>query len=79
MFRKPTKKQKTAIKLLTDQETTFIGYGGAAGGGKTYLGCYWLMQLGYYAPGTRYFIGRDSLKDTRDSVLETWRKLSKEI
>lgn len=74
-----TTKQQTAISLLTDYKTEFLGYGGAAGGGKTILGCYWLMQMSYYAPETRYFIGRDSLKDTRESVLHSWRKLSKII
>lgn len=72
----PTEKQKQALSLLTDYTTEFLGYGGAAGGGKTIIGCYWLMQLCYYAPGSRYFIGRDSLKDTRESVLISWRKLS---
>jgi hypothetical protein len=76
---KLTSKQKEALKLLTNHSLEFLGYGGGAGGGKTYLGCFWLMQLGYYAPGTKYFIGRDSLKDTRESVLHTWRKLSKDI
>jgi hypothetical protein len=75
----PSEKQRRAIKYLTDYTTEFVGYGGAAGGGKSYLGCYWLMQLGYYAPNTEYFIGRDSLKDTRESVLQTWRKLSNTI
>jgi len=75
----PTKKQQEALKHLTDKTTEFVGYGGAAGGGKSYLGCYWLMQMGYYAPGSKYFIGRDSLKDTRASVIKTWGKLAKEI
>jgi hypothetical protein len=75
----PTKKQQLAISYLTDDTTEFIGYGGAAGGGKTILGCYWLMQMGYYAPGTKYFIGRDSLKDTRESVLHTWSFLASKI
>lgn len=75
----PTEKQKIALQYLTNITTEFCGYGGAAGGGKTYLGCYWLMQLCFYAPGTKYFIGRDSLKDTRESVLHTWRKLTKEL
>ncbi len=75
----PTNKQKKALQYLTDKTTEFLGYGGAAGGGKSYLGCYWLMQLAFYAPDTKYFIGRDSLKDTRESVLHTWRKLAKHI
>jgi len=75
----PTEKQKKALFYLTDTTTEFVGYGGAAGGGKSYLGCYWLMQLCFYAPETRYFIGRDSLKDTRESVLFTWRKLASQI
>lgn len=37
------------------------------------------MQLGFYAPKTTYFIGRDSLKDTRESVLRSWRKLAFEL
>lgn len=74
-----TDKQKEAILLLTDYETEIIGYGGGAGGGKSYIGCYWLMQMGYYAPGTKYFIGRDSLKDSRASVVKTWSKLANEI
>jgi phage terminase large subunit len=75
----PTKKQQLAINYLTDTVTEFLGYGGAAGGGKTILGCYWLMQMGFYAPETKYFIGRDSLKDTRESVLHTWSYLASKI
>lgn len=72
-----TKKQKQAIELLTDDVTDYVGYGGAAGGGKTVLGCYWLMQLGFYVPGAKFFIGRDNIKDTRASVLKTWGEVAK--
>ena len=75
----PHQKQKIALSYLTDQKTDVVGYGGAAGGAKTFLGCYWLMQLGFYSPETKYFIGRDSLKDTRDSVLFSFQKLAKMI
>ncbi len=75
----PTNKQKQALLYLTDQTTDYIGYGGAAGGGKSILGCYWLMQLCFYAPGTKYFIGRDSLKDSRESVVYTWAALARLI
>ena len=33
-----TKKQGLALKYLTDKTTTEILFGGAAGGGKSYLG-----------------------------------------
>lgn len=75
----PTEKQQKAFEYLIDDEVEFLGFGGAAGGGKSYLGCSWLMQFGHYFPGTRYFIGRDSLKDTKASVLKTWSKLSHEL
>ena len=76
---KLTKKQQEAYKLLTDNDTDYLGYGGAAGGAKSVLGCFWLMSLGYYLPGAKFFIGRDSIKDTRASVLKTWSEVSSKI
>ena len=74
-----TKKQKQAIEYLTDNQTDYLGYGGSAGGGKSVLGCLWLMELGYYLEGAKFFIGRDSIKDTRASVLKTWSEVAKAI
>jgi hypothetical protein len=54
-----------------------VGYGGAAGGGKSVLGCQWLMELGFYLPSSKFFIGRDSIKDTKASVLKTWGEVAK--
>lgn len=71
-----TDKQKWALQLMTDGTTSFIGYGGAAGGGKSILGCFALMTFCNIFKGSKWFIGRDSLKDTRESVLFTWRKVS---
>lgn len=74
-----TPKQKWALNLLTDSTTKYIGYGGGAGGGKSYVGCYWFLIVCNLLPESKWFIGRDSLKDTRESVLFTFRKVSKEL
>ncbi|HRS68357.1 MAG TPA: phage terminase large subunit [Paludibacteraceae bacterium] len=74
-----TKKQIQAIDYLTDTVTDYVGYGGASGGGKSVIGCYWLMTLGYYLPGAKFFIGRDSIKDTRASVLKTWSEVASKV
>jgi len=74
---KLSKKQLLALNKLTDDTIVEVGYGGGAGGGKTILGCFWLMLMCSELKGSRWFIGRDSLKDTRESVLFTWRKVAK--
>jgi hypothetical protein len=68
-------KQKIAFDYLTDNKTETIFYGGAAGGAKTTLGCYWMGMLLYYVPGAKAFIGRDNIKDTKESVIYTWNEV----
>ena len=63
------------MRYLWDKESTYIFYGGAAGGGKSWLGCFWIYSMCVRYAGVRYFIGRDSLKDTRESVLVTFKKV----
>lgn len=76
---KGTSKQKLALKHLTDDEHKIIVYGGAAGGGKSMLGCYWLIVSAQSYPGTRWFIGREELKRIRQSTLITFYKVCKLI
>jgi phage terminase large subunit len=69
-------KQKEAYKALFDPQKKYILYGGAAGGGKSWLGSEWLMLNGEMFPGSRWFVGRNNLKDSRESVFVTWEKVT---
>lgn len=61
-----------------DDETLFIGYGGAAFGGKSFLLCYWLtiMSIGY--PGTSWGLGRRELVNLKKTTLVTLFKVFSE-
>lgn len=74
---KLTEKQYKGWRFLQDSDLgiMFLLYGGAAGGGKSWLGCYWLLYMCSHFPGVRYFIGRNKLKDSRESVVVTFGKV----
>lgn len=55
----------------------YLVYGGAAGGGKSWLGCEWLLAMCLMYPGSRWFMGREELKRLRKSTLVTWGKVNK--
>ena len=74
-----TNKQIQAVECLIDDTTDYVGYGGSAGSGKSVLGCFWLLVLGRELKGAKFFIGRDSIKDTRASVLKTWGEVAAKI
>jgi hypothetical protein len=73
----PTKKQFTAWEYLTDQTTTELGYGGAASGGKSYLGCVWITTMCLAYPETQYLIGRKELVNLKRTTLRTLYKVFK--
>lgn len=62
-------KQTTAFKLYLDEQTTELGYGGAAGGGKTKLGCLLALYIAHRYPGSRCGIGRKELKNLKRTTL----------
>jgi len=57
------KKQLEAAKYWIDDTTTSLVYGGAKGGGKSYLGVSLIFGDAFMYPGTRYFIARKTLSD----------------
>lgn len=69
-------KQQQAFAILADKETEYFVYGGAAGGGKSWTGCSWLINMSLAYPGTRWFIGREELKRLRESTLQTFYKVA---
>jgi len=74
---KPTIKQHQAWEILNNNSTefTYLLFGGGAGGGKSWLGCEWLLTNCYFYPGSRWFIGREELKRLRESTLITFWKV----
>ncbi len=66
-----TLKQTTALDILEDDRTTELYYGGAAGGGKSVIGCYWQIKRRLKYPGTRGFIGRSELKNLKKTTLNS--------
>lgn len=74
-----SQKQSDAWHYLNDQTTTELFYGGAAGGGKTKLGCLWQIDRRLRYPETRGLIGRNSLSDLKKSTLITFFKTAKDL
>jgi phage terminase large subunit len=72
-----TGKQLEALYVLSDSEIMELLYGGAAGGGKSWLGCEWLMWGCLAYPETRWFIGRHHLNEIRKSTMVTLQKVIK--
>ncbi len=62
-------KQTKALDFLEDDKTGEILYGGAAGGGKSILGSYWLLKNCLKYPGTRWLMGRSELKILKETTL----------
>lgn len=80
---------EAVIKLLPKQtelweawessDITECGYGGAAGGGKTRVGCYLAITIAEMYPGSRGAIGRKELKTLRLTTIASLFEILKEL
>ena len=76
---KPSLRQEQAMALLENNIHTEIFYGGGAGGGKSYLGCVWLLKNCIDYPGSRWLMGRAILKSLKESTLLTFFQVCQEF
>jgi hypothetical protein len=77
---KPLTRQSEALKFLSvDSDVETILYGGAAGGGKTMLGCMWQILRRLKYPGTRSLIGRAKLDTLKKTTMNTFFQVANEI
>lgn len=74
-----TPKQTKAFDYLNDRVTNEILYGGGVAGGKSYLGCVWLMQSCLQYPDTKWLMGRASLKTLKETTLATFLKVARKM
>lgn len=72
---KKHEKQEQALQILNDNTHVEFLFGGAAGGSKSWTGCADLAFKCMAYPGTKWFIGRESLKRLRESTLITFFKV----
>jgi phage terminase large subunit len=72
---RPSWKQHLAWQALEDDTTEELMYGGAAGGGKSYLGASWKVYRRLRYPDSRGVTARTRLIDIKESTLVTYFKV----
>lgn len=74
---KPNTRQFEALEYLYDDTTHYLGFGGSAGPGKSWLICEWEAAMCLNFPGVRYFLAREELKSLKESTVKTFFKMAK--
>ena len=67
-----TKTQKECLRYLFDNKTKEVLFGGAAGGGKSWVGVSYLILMALQYPKTRYLMGRSKLDALKKTTLNTF-------
>jgi len=75
---RPSEKQLLAWQILNDKNTNELLYGGGAGGGKSYLGCVWIIISCLKYENSRWLIGRAVLKALKESTILTFLGICRE-
>ena len=70
-------KQTIALDILEDKTTNSLLFGGGAGGGKSLLGCYWILKNCIKYPNTRWLIGRAKLATLKATTYNTLLEVMK--
>ncbi len=65
-------KQSIAFEYLMDNHTSELLFGGGAGGGKSYIGCAWIIISCLKYKGIRCLIGRSKLDNLKKTTLNTF-------
>lgn len=71
------RKQTEAIDALENKGVTELIYGGGVAGGKTMLGCYWIIKSALKYPETRWVIGRAVLSTLKETTLKSFYTVCK--
>jgi hypothetical protein len=67
-----TSTQKECLKYLFDNKTKEVLFGGAAGGGKSWVGVSYLILMSLQYKATRYLMGRSKLDALKKTTLNTF-------
>jgi hypothetical protein len=67
-------RQLEALQFLRDGKTNEILYGGGARGGKSWLGCSWVVMESFAKPESSWLIAREEFAKLRDTTLLTFFK-----
>lgn len=76
---KTFEKQRIALRHLRDDKTNEVLYGGGARGGKSYLGCGWIIMECLQKAGSSWLIAREELTKLKDTTLITFFKVAKDL
>lgn len=69
-------KQRKALRLLRDQHTNEVMYGGGARGGKSWIGNAWVLMAAISMPGSAWLVAREELTKLKDTTLITFFKVA---